>query len=62
MFPSYRNQSVDLQSNSNNGFYMTGTLVVKRLENVMLIMPKNPGLEKVEMIACKHLSEDNDYP
>ena len=41
---------------------MTGTLVVKRLENVMLIMPKNPGLEKVEMIACKHLSEDNDYP
>ena len=41
---------------------MTGTLVVKRLENVMLIMPKNPGLEKVEMIARKHLSEDNDYP
>ena len=30
MFPSYRNQSVDLQSTSA-GFYIMGTLVVKGL-------------------------------
>ena len=28
-FPSYRNQSVDLQSKSLTGFYMKGTLAVK---------------------------------
>ena len=32
MFPSYRNQSVDLQSNSiSYGFYITGTLAVEGL-------------------------------
>ena len=31
MFPSYRNQSVDLYANQLIGFYMMGTLVVKRL-------------------------------
>ena len=31
MFPSYRNQSVDLQSKSTDWFLYDGTLVVKRL-------------------------------
>ena len=31
MFPSYRNQSVDLLANQLNGFYTMGTLVVKGL-------------------------------
>ena len=31
MFPSYRNQSIDLEINQLTGFYVKGTLVVYRL-------------------------------
>ena len=31
MFPSYKNQSVDLPANQLTGFYVMGALVVKRL-------------------------------
>ena len=34
MFPSYRNQSVDLQSKSTDWFFMMGTLVVKGLSEL----------------------------
>ena len=34
MFPSYRNQSVDLQSKSTDWFYMMGTLAVKGLSQL----------------------------
>ena len=32
MFPSYRKQSVDCSANQLTGFYMMGTLVVRRLK------------------------------
>ena len=34
MFQSYRNESLDLQSKSSDGFYMMGTLVVKGLKKI----------------------------
>ena len=34
MFPSYRNQSVDLESKSNDWFLYDGTLAVKELNRL----------------------------
>ena len=34
MFQSYKNESLDLQSKSSDGFYMMGTLVVKGLKKI----------------------------
>ena len=38
MYPSYRNQSVDLHSTANQlaGFYMMGTVVVKGLKKKVM--------------------------
>ena len=38
MFPSYRNQSVDLLRKSLTGFYMMGKLVVKRLISTQVLI------------------------
>ena len=50
MFPSYRNQSVDLLSKSTDWFYVMGTLVVKGLIAVKL------RLTGVFIVNFKHMS------
>ena len=53
MFPSYRNQSVDLQSKLTDWFLYDGTYVVKRLS----ILVADEKLLKIETGIISDLSE-----
>ena len=46
MFPSYRNQSVDLLANQLTRFYMMGTLVVKGLSKTYINSLRKPKIIK----------------
>ena len=58
MFPSYRNKSVDLQTNQLTGFCMMGTLVVKRLN--VFYHPVNKSLLKVDVLIQEYWSVSFD--
>ena len=63
MFPSHRPQAVDLLANQLTGFYMMGTLVVKRLknnnfflkrlQNVLYLLDKFLKVKVHKMLRCQ---------
>ena len=55
MFPSYRNQSVDLQSKSTTVFYMMGTLVAKGLTLVPTLQTHEITDHKLHKTKLFHL-------